>query len=109
MWRVLHQLVPYDFVIAIGETHTVWELWQLAFDRVGLHLQDHLVVDPALMRPTEMDLLQGPASKAKRVLGSTPKVRFRELVGMMVDADLEKLTRASWVCKHGGPLSGIQV
>ncbi|HSB68892.1 MAG TPA: GDP-mannose 4,6-dehydratase [Candidatus Methylomirabilis sp.] len=90
MWRMLQQGRPDDYVIATGETHSVQELCERAFARAGLHWQDHVVVDPALVRPAEVDLLQGDASKAKRVLGWTPKVSFQELVDLMVDTDLAR-------------------
>ena len=87
MWRMLQQGRPDDYVIATGETHSVQELCERAFARAGLHWQDHVVVDPALVRPAEVDLLQGDAGKAKRVLGWAPKVSFQALIEMMVDAD----------------------
>jgi GDPmannose 4,6-dehydratase len=90
MWRMLQQREPEDFVIATGETHSVRELCEIAFARVGLTWQDHVVVDPKFVRPAEVDLLQGDASKAKRVLGWQPRVSFRQLVEMMVDADMAR-------------------
>ncbi|HXZ43205.1 MAG TPA: GDP-mannose 4,6-dehydratase [archaeon] len=90
MWRMLQQPTPDDYVIATGATHSVQELCELAFARAGLNWQDHVVVDPALVRPAEVELLQGDASKAKRMLGWQPRVSFRQLVEMMVDADMER-------------------
>ena len=90
MWRMLQQPTPDDYVIATGETHSVQELCEVAFARVGRRWQDHVIVDPALVRPAEVDLLQGDAGKAKRVLGWQPKVGFRALVELMVDADLAR-------------------
>ncbi|MFI5342184.1 MAG: GDP-mannose 4,6-dehydratase [Candidatus Methylomirabilales bacterium] len=90
MWRMLQQPQPDDYVIATGETHAVRELCEIAFARLGLHWQEHVVVDPKLVRPAEVDLLQGDASKAKRVLGWQPRVSFRQLVEMMVDADVAR-------------------
>ncbi len=90
MWLMLQQESPDDYVIATGETHSVRELVQIAFARAGLDWREHVVEDPALKRPAEVDLLQGDASKAKRVLGWQPEVGFRELIEMMVDADLER-------------------
>jgi len=90
MWLMLQQPAPEDYVIATGETHSVRELCEVAFTRVGLDWQDHVVVDPRLVRPAEVDVLQGDASKARRVLGWQPRVSFRELVEMMVDADLAR-------------------
>src|SRR5881396_3308754 len=89
MWLMLQQERADDFVIATGETHSVRELVETAFDHVGLDWRGHVVQDPALVRPAEVDLLVGDAGKAKRVLGWEPAVRFDELVRRMVDSDLE--------------------
>jgi GDPmannose 4,6-dehydratase len=89
MWRMLQQDEPGDYVIATGETHSVREFCQEAFSHVGLDWQDHVKVDPKYFRPAEVDLLLGDASKARRVLGWEPRVTFKELARMMVDADLE--------------------
>ena len=91
MWLMLQQPEPDDYVIATGETHTVREFCELAFARAGLDWQRHVVVDPAFVRPAEVDRLVGDASKARRVLGWRPKTSFRELVEMMVDADLAEV------------------
>ena len=91
MWLMLQQREADDYVVATGEAHSVRELCEVAFGRVGLDWQRHVVVDPALVRPAEVDHLIGDASKARRVLGWAPKVAFRGLVEMMVDADLERL------------------
>lgn len=88
MWRMLQQPTPDDFVIATGETHTIRELLTIAFERVGLDWADHVAIDPKYYRPTEVDVLQGDASKAKRVLGWEPKTSFKELVELMVDAEV---------------------
>ncbi len=90
MWLMLQQEAPDDYVIATGETHSVRDLVEIAFARAGLDWRQHVVEDQALKRPAEVDLLQGDYSKAKRVLGWQPKVGFRELVEMMVDADLQR-------------------
>ena len=90
MWLMLRQEAPDDYVIATGETHSVQELVETAFARVGLDWRQHVVEDPELKRPAEVDLLQGDYSKAKRALGWQPKVGFRELIDMMVDADLKR-------------------
>jgi len=90
MWRMLQQDEPDDYVVATGETHTVRELCELAFARAGLDWQKHVFVDPKFVRPAEVDVLVGNPAKAKRKLGWEPKVRFRQLVDMMVDADLER-------------------
>jgi GDPmannose 4,6-dehydratase len=93
MWLMLQQPTPGDYVIATGETHTVREFCEQAFAHVGLDWHDHVVTDPRYFRPTEVDLLVGDASKAKQFLGWEPKVRFSELVKLMVDADLEVIQR----------------
>jgi len=87
MWMMLQQETPDDYVIATGETHTVREFCEMAFARVGLRWEEHVVVDPALFRPAEVDLLLGDASKAREVLGWEPRCSFRSLVQEMVDAD----------------------
>jgi GDPmannose 4,6-dehydratase len=94
MWRMLQNDDPDDYVIATNETHTVRELVEVAFGRVGLDWQKHVFVDPAFVRPAEVDLLIGNPAKAKRKLGWEPKVRFKQLIEMMVDADLERLKTA---------------
>jgi GDPmannose 4,6-dehydratase len=91
MWLMLQQEEPDDYVIATGETHSVQEFVELAFDAVGLDWEKYVVVDPKFVRPAEVELLQGDASKARRVLGWEPKVTFKELVTTMVDADMERL------------------
>jgi GDPmannose 4,6-dehydratase len=90
MFLMLRQPTPDDYVIASGRTHTVRELVRIAFEHVGLDWQKYTVQDPAFIRPAEVDLLQGDASKAKRVLGWQPEVSFEQLVRMMVDADLKR-------------------
>ena len=88
MWMMLQAKTPEDYVIATGETHTVKEMLELAFDRLQLDWKKHVQIDEKYYRPTEVDLLIGDASKAKRELGWEPKVRFQELIAMMVDVDL---------------------
>jgi len=78
-------------VIATGETHSVQEFVELTFSAVGLDWEEYVVIDPKFMRPAEVQLLLGDASKAKKVLGWEPKVRFDELVKMMVEGDVERL------------------
>jgi len=90
MWLMLQQDKPDDYVIATGETHSVKEFVKLAFDYVGLKWQDYVVVDKTFYRPTEVHLLKGDYSKAKRKLGWKPTVNFEELVRMMVEADLKR-------------------
>ena len=84
---------PDDYVIATGVSHSVRELVEIAFAHVGLDWQKYVRVDPALLRPAEVDHLIGDASKARRQLGWTPAVDFKQLIEMMVDADLERLRR----------------
>src|SRR5918995_859056 len=91
MWLMLQQDTPDDYVVATGETHSVREFCELAFDRVGLDWEKHVVVDEKFFRPAEVDLLVGDASKARRVLGWEPKTTFEGLVNLMVDADLALL------------------
>ena len=79
---------PDDYVIATGETHSVRELCEVAFGAVGLTMEDHVVLDERFLRPAEVDLLVGDATKAETVLGWERKVGFRELVEMMVESDL---------------------
>jgi GDPmannose 4,6-dehydratase len=94
MWLMLQQEKPEDYVIATGETHSVREFCELAFSRVGLNYQDHVVIDSAFFRPAEVDLLIGDSTRARKELGWQPKVDFQTLVNMMVDYDLERI-RAS--------------
>jgi len=95
MWLMLQQDKPEDYVIATGETHSVRELLEIAFSHLSLDYQDFVVIDPRLVRPAEVDLLLGDASKARKVLGWKPTVIFEELIKMMVDADMEKLKHPS--------------
>ncbi|OFW24297.1 MAG: GDP-mannose 4,6-dehydratase [Acidobacteria bacterium RIFCSPLOWO2_02_FULL_65_29] len=95
MWKMLQQDRPDDYVIATGVSHSVRELVDIAFARVGLDWQKFVRVDPALLRPAEVDHLLGDAAKARAELGWTPEVDFKQLVEMMVDADMARLTAAS--------------
>lgn len=88
MWRMLQQPTPDDYVIATGETHTIRDLLDVAFGHLGLDWKTYVDIDPKYFRPTEVDILQGDATKAKRVLGWEPKVRFKDLIEEMVDHDL---------------------
>lgn len=90
MWLMLQQDKPDDYVIATGETHSVKEFAEAAFSLVGLNWKDHVVVDESFYRPAEVQLLQGDYSEAKAKLGWKPKVGFKKLVEMMVNADLER-------------------
>ena len=82
---------PEDFVIATGETHSVREAVELAFSRKGLDPDAYVEIDPEYYRPSEVDALLGDASKAREKLGWEPRVRFKELVELMVDADVASL------------------
>jgi GDPmannose 4,6-dehydratase len=95
MWLMLQQDQPDDYVIATGVCHSVRELVEIAFARVGLDWRKYVKVDPALLRPAEVDHLLGDASKARKALGWSPQVDFRQLIEMMVDADLQHLSSAS--------------
>jgi GDPmannose 4,6-dehydratase len=95
MWLMLQQDQPDDFVIATGETHTVREFVQIAFETVGLDYQKYVVIDPKFMRPAEVDLLIGDPAKAKNALGWKLEVSFPELVRRMVFADLARHSAAS--------------
>ena len=93
MWLMLQQKKPDDYVIASGETHTVKEFAQYAFEEVGLNYKDYIVIDKRFLRPSEVELLKGDPSKARKILKWKPKVNFRELVGIMVRADLDRWER----------------
>jgi GDPmannose 4,6-dehydratase len=91
MWLMLQQDEPDDYVIATGETHSVQEFVEEAFAVAGLDWKDHIGFDERFMRPAEVDLLVGDASKAREKLGWEPKVKFKELVKLMVEADLKNI------------------
>ncbi len=93
MWLMLQQDEPDDYVISTEETHTVEEFCEIAFGIAGLNWRDYVVQDERFMRPAEVDLLIGDAGKAKQKLGWTPKTGFRDLVQMMVEADLDLVAR----------------
>jgi GDPmannose 4,6-dehydratase len=92
MWRMLQQPSPQDYVIGTGQAHSVRDLVEAAFGHVGLDWRKHVVTDPKFIRPAEVDLLLADPSKARRDLGWSPEVGFSELVAMMVDADLQRLS-----------------
>ncbi|PYJ51782.1 MAG: GDP-mannose 4,6-dehydratase, partial [Verrucomicrobia bacterium] len=93
MWRILQLGEGDDFVLATGETHSVREFVEAAFSHVDLDWKEFVKHDSRYERPAEVDLLVGDASKAKKILDWEPKVRFHELVQIMVDADMELLSR----------------
>jgi len=93
MWLMLQADKAEDYLIATNETHSVRELCEIAFARVGLDWQKYVAIDPAFVRPAEVDLLVGDATKARTKLHWTPRVSFAELIGMMVDADVARLGR----------------
>ena len=94
MWLMMQQDRPDDYVIATGESHSVRELVEVAFGRVGLDWNKYVKLDPKLIRPAEVDHLIGDASKARKALGWKPEIDFKGLIHMMVDADLERLSRS---------------
>jgi GDPmannose 4,6-dehydratase len=100
MWLMLQGDEPRDFVVATGVAHTVRELCEVAFGHVGLDYQDHVVADPSLFRAAEVDHLLGDATRARRDLGWEPTISFRDLVVLMVDADLERLREPSTARSH---------
>jgi GDPmannose 4,6-dehydratase len=91
MWQMLQQPTSDDYVLATGETHTVREFLELAFEQAGLDWQEHVEIDPDYYRATEIDRLVGDASKARQKLGWAPRVRFSDLVKIMVEADVQML------------------
>lgn len=88
MWLMLQQKEPGDYVVATGETHTIREFCQIAFDLVNLNYENHVIVSPEFYRPAEVDLLLGDYKKAKESLGWSPKTTFKELIAEMVNSDL---------------------
>ena len=95
MWLMLQQDKPEDYVIASGESYRVRDLVDIAFGYVGLPVEPYVVVDAKLLRPAEVDILVGDASKAKAQLGWTPTLSFNEMICMMVEADLKRLSQGS--------------
>ncbi len=93
MWLMLQQPEGGDYVIATGRNASVRDFCEIAFRHVGLRYEDHVVIDPALYRPAEVDALLGNAARAKARLGWQPRTEFEQLVGMMVDADLARVDR----------------
>lgn len=99
MWMMLQQDTPDDYVVGTNETHSVKEFCQVAFARAGLDWEKYVKYDPRYERPAEVELLIGNAAKAKKQLGWEPKVRFQELVELMVDHDLELAKREAQIAK----------
>jgi GDPmannose 4,6-dehydratase len=101
MWMMLQQDEPDDYVIATGETHTVREFLDEVFGYLDMDWERYVEIDPKYYRPAEVDILQGDASKAKKVLGWEPKVTFRELARMMTDADMAEAERTKILKDYG--------
>ncbi len=93
MWLMMQQETPADYVVATGRTTSVREFCRLAFAHAGLDWEAHVTVDPAFLRPAEVDVLQGDASRARERLGWEPEITLERMVAEMVDADLERLRR----------------
>ena len=93
MWMMLQQDTPDDYVIATGVTTSVREMCRVAFEAVDLKMDDHLVIDPSLFRPAEVDVLLGDPSKAREKLGWEPQVSWQDMIREMIDADLKRLSR----------------
>lgn len=102
MWMMLQQAEPEDYVLATGESHSVREMVEVAFDCVGLHWENYVEIDPKLVRPAEVDCLCGDASKALKKLGWKPEVNFETLIRMMVETDVEALQRADGGYAYAG-------
>ena len=95
MWLMLQQEKPEDYVVATGQTHSVRRLLEIAFAHVGLDYRQHVEIDPALLRPAEVHHLRGNFAKARQKLGWEPHVSFENLIQMMVDSDLELISKDS--------------
>ena len=95
MWQMLQQDEPADYVVATGEPHSVREFADLAFSYVGLEWEQYVKTDPQFLRPAEVDQLVGDSSRARKELGWEQEHSFRDLVEMMVDADLERLSQGA--------------
>jgi GDPmannose 4,6-dehydratase len=98
MWLMLQRKEPEDYVIASGQSHSVKEFLDTAFSYLDLDYRKHLIVDQDLYRPSEVNILQGDASKARRKLGWSPETRFENLVREMVDGDMEWYTKSPFQC-----------
>jgi GDPmannose 4,6-dehydratase len=105
MWLLLQQQDPDDCVIATGETHSVREFLELVFSQLDLDWQDHVEIDQRYLRPAEVDILLGDASKARELLGWEPRVNWKELAAMMVEHDMELARRERTLTDAGYALS----
>jgi GDPmannose 4,6-dehydratase len=105
---MLQQEEPDDYVVATGETHSVRELLEEAFSYVGLDWSKHLQIDPRYYRPAEVDLLIGDPSKAKTKLGWEAKTKFKDLVRLMVDADMETARKEAHMNSYNGSASNVR-
>ena len=92
MWLMMQQDTPDDYVVSTGQRHTVRDFCRVAFDHVGLNWEDHVEIDPAFLRPADVNTLCGDFSKAHENLGWQPEVTFEQLVQMMVDTDLDRIS-----------------
>jgi len=106
MWLMLQQDEPDDYVIATGQTHSVRQFLDLAFDRIGLDWKKYVSVDMRYLRPAEIDVLQGDASKARCILGWEPQVSFEELVARMIDADWNLARKERLFAEHDAVQGG---
>jgi GDPmannose 4,6-dehydratase len=93
MWLMLQQGSPDDYVIATGRTTTVRDMCRIAFDHAGVAMEKHLVIDSALFRPAEVDVLMGNSAKAREKLGWKPVIGLEEMISEMVDADVSRLSQ----------------
>jgi GDPmannose 4,6-dehydratase len=106
MWLMLQQDKPDDFVIAMGETHSVREFVEKVFEKLELDYQKYVVIDPRYFRPTEVDILLGDPTKAKKFLDWNPRVSFEQLIEMMVAADMEQAGKEKTLCEAGYNTNG---
>jgi len=108
MWLMLQQEEPDDYVVATGETHSVRELLEEAFSYVGLDWHKHVEIDPRYYRPTEVDLLIGDPTKAQRKLGWEAKTKFKDLVRVMIDADIETAKKEAHMNSYNNSALNVQ-
>ena len=103
MWMMLQQDEPDDYVVATGVNTTVRDMCRIAFAHIGADMDEHLVIDPTLFRPSEVDVLLGDASKAKRVLGWAPETSLEAMIVEMVEADLARLSAPQAAMEQAQP------